>query len=183
MDYQTERLIVRDLKWGDLEALHAFKADPLVTRHTDFGVETVEESRAWLAGCIRHNAIPNRIAHNCAIVLMATGATMGWIGCGPPSEPADPRGDIDFGYALRREFWGNGYMTEALVGMIDFIFTTTEAQRIFGECETVNPASARVMEKAGMQFAAAYTWQDEATGDTITSLRYDIHKGDWLQGR
>ena len=176
MEYQTKRLVVRDLNWDDLDAMHAYKSDSLVTRHTDFGVKTLDESRSWLAGCIYHNTIPNRIAHNCAIVLAATDETIGWIGFGPPSNLPDPRGDIDFGYALCRAHWGHGYMTEALTGMIAFIFMTTTAQRIFGECEVANPASARVMEKAGMQLAAEYTWQDETTGEIVASLRYQIDK-------
>lgn len=176
MEFQTARLCVRDLLWDDLAAMHAYKADRLVTQYTDFGVKTLEQSGAWLAGCIHHNTIPDRVAHNCAIVLRATGEAIGWIGFGPPSDRNDPRGDIDFGYALRREFWGHGYMTEALTGMIDFIFTTTTAQRIFGECEVANPASARVMEKAGMALTAQYTWQDEATNRRVTSLRYHIDK-------
>lgn len=176
MDYQTLRLRVRDLCWADLDAMHAFKIDRAVTRYTDFGVTTLEQSRDWLAGCIHHNTISERVAHNCAIVLSATDEPIGWIGFGPPSDPADPRGDIDFGYALRREFWSQGYMTEALIGMIDFIFTTNTARRIFGECEVANRASARVMEKAGMRLATEYTWQDETTGRTIASLRYQINK-------
>lgn len=180
MDYQTPRLIVHDLNWTDLDAMHAYKSDPLVTRYTNFGVETLDESRAWLAGCIHHNSIPNRVAHNCAILLQETGETIGWIGFGPTSDPNDPRGEIDFGYALRSEFWAKGYMTEALIGMIDFIFATTTAARIFGECEAANPASARVMEKAGMQLATEYTWQDDETTDrTVISLRYQIERSGW----
>ncbi|MCB0121473.1 MAG: GNAT family N-acetyltransferase [Caldilineaceae bacterium] len=179
MDYQTLRLRVRDLCWADLDAMHAFKIDRAVTRYTDFGVTTLDQSRDWLAGCIHHNTIFECVAHNCAIVLSATDEPIGWLGFGPPSDPADPRGDIDFGYALRREFWGQGYMTEALIGMINFIFATTTAQQIFGECETANPASARVMEKAGMSLAAEYIWQDEVTNKFVISWRYQIERTNW----
>lgn len=181
MDYYTARLHVRDLCWDDLNAIHAFKVDPVVTRYTDFGVSAMDESRDWLAGCIHHNTILHRVAHNCAIVLLGheniPDETIGWIGFGPPSD--NQHGDIDFGYALRREFWGNGYMTEALAGMIDFIFTTSSVQSIFGECETANPASASVMEKAGMVLVEQYTWRAETTGQLIASLRYRINKTDW----
>lgn len=189
MDYLTNRLAVRDLCWADLDAMHAFKSDPLVTRHTDFGVKTLDESRDWLTGCIHHNTLPKRIAHNCAIVLGERGAALagrevgepiGWIGFGRP-DADNMHGDLDFGYALRREFWGKGYMTEALVGMIDFIFTTTTAQSIFSECEAANPASARVMEKAGMELITRYTWQNEATGNIMESLRYQIERTNWHQ--
>ncbi|MCB0089273.1 MAG: GNAT family N-acetyltransferase, partial [Caldilineaceae bacterium] len=96
-----------------------------------------------------------------------------------PSESKAEWGDVDFGYALRQEFWGQGYMSEALTGLITFIFTTTAAQAIFGECEVANPASARVMQHARMQQVAHVSESDEATGKVIESLRFQIKKPDW----
>ena len=179
MNYQTKRLQIRDLNWDDLTAIHAFRSDPIVTQYNDFESHTLAETRAWLAGCIHHNTIEPRTSHNCAIVLAHTGATIGWIGFGSPSESKAEWGDVDFGYALRQEFWGQGYMSEALTGLITFIFTTTAAQAIFGECEVANPASARVMQHARMQQVAHVSESDEATGKVIESLRFQIKKPDW----
>lgn len=179
MNYQTNRLQIRDLNWDDLMAVHAFRSDPTVTQYNDFESTTLAETHAWLAGCIHHNTIEPRDSHNCAIVLAQTGDTIGWIGFGSPSKSKAEWGDVDFGYALRQEYWGRGYMSEALTGMIAFIFTTTTAQAIFGECEVANPASARVMQHAGMRQIARFTWSDGTTGKLIKSLRFQIKKPDW----
>lgn len=53
-------------------------------------------------------------------------------------------------YLLNRRFWGCGYMSEAIRALLRFGFDELELQRIFGHCDLDNPASARVMEKAGM---------------------------------
>ena len=42
-------------------------------------------------------------------------------------------------------------MSEALEALLGYAFEYLGAQRIFGECESTNGASARVMEKVGLR--------------------------------
>ena len=52
---------------------------------------------------------------------------------------------------LARAYWGRGYMTEALKELIDWALKQKDIYRIWAVCDVDNLASARVMEKAGMQ--------------------------------
>lgn len=56
------------------------------------------------------------------------------------------------GYVLGEKFWNQGYMSEALTEVIDFLFETTDVNRIEAEHDIENPGSGRVMEKSGMTF-------------------------------
>ena len=56
------------------------------------------------------------------------------------------------GYVLGEKFWHQGYMSEALIKVIDFLFETTDVNRIEAEHDVSNPGSGRVMEKSGMVF-------------------------------
>lgn len=56
------------------------------------------------------------------------------------------------GYVLGEKFWNHGYMSEALIKVIDFLFETTDVNRIEAEHDTKNPNSRKVMAKAGMTF-------------------------------
>jgi RimJ/RimL family protein N-acetyltransferase len=58
---------------------------------------------------------------------------------------------VSVGYVLARSEWGQGYVPEALAAVIDVLWTRPEIYRIFAVCDVDNPASARVMEKVGMQ--------------------------------
>ncbi|MEM6262131.1 MAG: GNAT family N-acetyltransferase [Bacteroidota bacterium] len=59
----------------------------------------------------------------------------------------------EVGYAVDVPYWGNGYMTEALIGVLDFARTYFPAlYRIEAHHDLLNPASGRVMEKAGMTY-------------------------------
>jgi ribosomal-protein-alanine N-acetyltransferase len=56
------------------------------------------------------------------------------------------------GYWLGEQFWGRGIMTEAVTAVTDFCFDNFPLRRISAEVFSNNPASARVLEKAGFTF-------------------------------
>jgi|UniRef100_UPI00404A1855 [ribosomal protein S5]-alanine N-acetyltransferase len=55
-----------------------------------------------------------------------------------------------FGYVLGQKYWGTGYMTEALSYLLTWAMAQPDIFRAGAFCDVDNPASARVMEKAGM---------------------------------
>jgi RimJ/RimL family protein N-acetyltransferase len=58
----------------------------------------------------------------------------------------------ELGYWIGRPFWNRGYATEAARTLIAFGFETLGLNRINASHLTRNPASGRVMIKAGMTF-------------------------------
>ena len=81
------------------------------------------------------------------IELKESGGLIGSIS----SRITDERARIsDIGYCLGERFWHSGYMPEALRAVLDYMFYEVNVNRIEA-CHSVNnPASGRVMEKAGM---------------------------------
>lgn len=57
----------------------------------------------------------------------------------------------ELGYWIGRDYWGNGYATEAVNKMIDFGFHELNLNKIWASALTRNLASKRVLEKAGLQ--------------------------------
>lgn len=55
----------------------------------------------------------------------------------------------EIGYWLAEPFWGKGIMTEAVKTLTAYATRDLKLHRIFAEPYTTNPASARVLEKAG----------------------------------
>jgi RimJ/RimL family protein N-acetyltransferase len=56
-----------------------------------------------------------------------------------------------FGYVLGKAYWGNGYACEALRAQMDWALAQPALHRAWAYCDLENPASARVLEKAGMR--------------------------------
>ena len=64
------------------------------------------------------------------------------------------RGEL--GYWIARDHWNQGYATEAAVALINYGFDELELNRIQARYFTRNPASGRVMEKAGMKYEGLF---------------------------
>jgi len=55
----------------------------------------------------------------------------------------------EMGYWLAEPFWGKGIMTQAVKSMSSYAIHNLKLDRIFSEPYSTNPASVRVLEKAG----------------------------------
>lgn len=60
----------------------------------------------------------------------------------------------EIGYWLGEEYWGRGIATAALKAVTEYAFCNFELVRIYASIFEWNPASARVLEKAGFEFEA-----------------------------
>jgi len=58
----------------------------------------------------------------------------------------------ELGYWVGQPFWNRGYATEAVRAVLAFGFETLGLNRIHAAHLSRNPASGRVMQKAGMRF-------------------------------
>lgn len=179
---ETRRLLLRDFVEDDWPAIFALSREPSVTEFQSWlRLDDERAARRWVANAIFHNELRPRHAYNLAVTLKAGGQVIGWLGWGRPGRPE--RGDLDFGYALLPAFWGRGLMSEALTAALDFMFREQQAGVVFGECDKINPASARVMQKAGLRLAAEWSDVDEESGETVTMQRYAASREEYLAGR
>ncbi len=152
METTTDRVYLRDVSTHDLEPMIALWADEGTKQGMgDWGPQTGDEVLPWIEGAINANQADPREAHIAVIVERSSGVVVGFIGFGPPSEGKERWGELDFGYAVRPEFRGLGYGTEALRAVIEFCFHELGAKSFFGETSPDNSASASAMQKAGMK--------------------------------
>ena len=111
----TPRLILREFRESDLDAVHAYGADPEVSRFMVWGPNTPENTRAFLDRALSAQAVWPRPAVSAAVELTATGRLIGAV----ELRVIDPenRGG-EFGYTLAREAWGQGYGPEAASALL-----------------------------------------------------------------
>ena len=82
------------------------------------------------------------------------------------------RHTAEFGYWLAEEFWGKGIMTEAITAFVDHCFAKFSLRRMFAEAFSNNPASARVLEKAGFVLEGRLRKNVIKDGEILDSLLY-----------
>lgn len=84
---------------------------------------------------------------NFALVLRADGKLIGAMGLRIDQE----HGRAELGYWIGKNYWNQGYATEAAQAVVQYGFETGGLNRIHASHLTRNPASGRVMQKIGMQ--------------------------------
>ncbi len=55
----------------------------------------------------------------------------------------------EIGYNIGRKYWNNGYATEAIKAILDYLFSLDLFNTITAQCFEFNVASSRVLEKNG----------------------------------
>ena len=75
------------------------------------------------------------------------GEAAGAIGIFPQSDIHEKNAEM--GYWLAEPFWGNGVIPRAIGRIVVYGFETFDITRIFARPFSTNPASQRVLEKAG----------------------------------
>lgn len=78
----------------------------------------------------------------------------------------------EIGYWLAESFWGRGIMSEAVVALSEWAFTELRVVRLHAGVYARNPASARVLEKAGYEFEGRMRARYFRDGEFIDGLLY-----------
>jgi RimJ/RimL family protein N-acetyltransferase len=82
------------------------------------------------------------------------------------------RRTAELGYWIAEELWGRGIVTEAVGAFSNFCFENFRLRRIYAEPFSNNPASARVLEKAGFFFEGRLKNNVIKDGQLLDSLLY-----------
>jgi RimJ/RimL family protein N-acetyltransferase len=117
-----------------------------------------------------------------AAIELATGTFVGWFHLRPPDESAPD--DPELGYRLRAASWGLGYASEGSRALVDLAFRELGAESVFAETMTVDTASRRVMEKAGLRLVRTFyqEWPDYIEGDEHGDVEYALTRAEWEHG-
>lgn len=153
---ETERLLLRVPVMEDAAAmLESYASDPEVTRYLLWKpLRSLEEAESAIRS--RIESWRKGTAFSWTILLKEDGALAGTISL-------RPRGlRLNMGFVVARPYWGRGYTTEAARPVVEWALAQPGVYRVGAVCDKENLASARVLEKLGMQLEG-------------TLLRWDVH--------
>jgi ribosomal-protein-alanine N-acetyltransferase len=145
----TPRLTLRRIRRGDAPAIfHAYSSYPESARYMTFPVaQSVADTEPFVDWAVA--AWESGRSYQFAITL-AGGRIIG--GCG--FEQAVPGIDRHFscGYCLAPQEWNRGYATEVACAIRTWFESADGVYRLSALVDVDNPASFRVLEKAGFAF-------------------------------
>jgi ribosomal-protein-alanine N-acetyltransferase len=158
---ETERLLLRRLAPGDLDALAALYADPDIRRHFPDGTRTRAETKAeldwFVAGDPDHPELGLW-----ATVLKADGAFVGR--CGLIPWVVDGRPEVEVAYLIDKRYWRRGLGAEAARALVRYGFGRLGLRRIVAFIAPEHTASIATATKAGLRFEREIELEGLRTG-------------------
>lgn len=144
-EFKTERLLVRRWRDSDLPALLAVYGDAEAMRWVDDGrAITHEECVQWLE--VTRTNYAKRGYGMFAVEERSSPVVIGFCGIVHPGGQLEP----EVKYAFLRSYWGRGFATEAVSGLIAYGARVHSLAHIIATTAPANVASHRVLLKAGM---------------------------------
>jgi len=147
---ETERLVIRDWKLCDWESVRPLATDARVLRHispsepwADERVRgfveqaiALSESRGWILWPVIHRR---------------DGLLIGTCGFWHSFLP-----DVEIGWRLHPDYWGEGLMTEAASAVLQYGWERFGFGRVIAVAQSANEQSIRIMQKVGMVFEKTF---------------------------
>jgi [ribosomal protein S5]-alanine N-acetyltransferase len=147
-ELETSRLTLRRLVLDDAPFLVGLLNQPsFLANIGDRGVRNVDDAHRYL----REGPLAMYQQHGFGLWQVARrsdGVPVGM--CGLLRRDILP--DVDLGYALLPEFWGQGYAFEAAAATLQHAARRFALARVIGVVSQGNTASIRVLEKLGMRY-------------------------------
>jgi [ribosomal protein S5]-alanine N-acetyltransferase len=165
---ETKRLVLRPLEPRDASSVEREVSRVEIAQMMAIPYPYPERAAAeWIA-----TTKPGR---DFAVELRETGELVGAI----TINPHEQHRRASLGYWCAVSHWGRGYATEAVLAVIDYGFRELALNRVHAECHGDNPASRRVLEKAGMTYEGRLRQHSFRLGRFADKLQFGILRSEW----
>ena len=166
---ETERLILRELVEEDAEEMFKnWASDDEVSKYVRWSThKNVEETREYIK--CEYERCKNGECYNWGIVLKEKNELIGAIGAFPSE---DNRWEL--GYNIAKKHWRNGYTTEALKRVLEYLTNNEGFYRFRCGHAVLNPASGAVMKKAGFIYSHDDTCEKYDGSKKFDTMVYNL---------
>jgi [ribosomal protein S5]-alanine N-acetyltransferase len=143
---ETLRLELRDFMAGDFDDFYRLDRDPRVMKYIADGKPASRDTAVEVFARVLRIPLLYPDLGLWRAARRDTGTFIGWFCLKYPRRSAD----IEVGYRLVPEAWGQGFATEGARALVDYGFDDLDLDRIIGVTHPGNRASQRVLLKAGL---------------------------------
>lgn len=147
--FETEHLRIRKFELSDAQRLYENHLEEEVKKWIpNESYADIEETRGainFYVDCVNGKHLPYVLA----VELKETGELIGDTGV---NEVEGNPEEVEIGYGICEKYSGNGYATEVVAAMTQFVVETLGVKVLYGRVMHGNAASVRVLEKNGYNF-------------------------------
>lgn len=170
---EAERILLRAWTPEDAEQLYDYAKSPLVGPNAGWKPhESIEETREYLKGAIEED--------DCwALVLKEENRVIGSVGL--HKTRVDTVREI--GYVMHPDFWGNGYMSEAVQAVLRFAFEELNLIAVRVRHNPDNVRSRNVIQRSGFLYEGTVRRESKDYDGTVRDCcSYSMTREEWEAG-
>lgn len=172
----TPRLTLRPLVPADASAVYAMHADPVTLRYWS--------TPPWAEPALADELIARDLAAMAAGDYIRLGIERQsdgrLIGLCTLFAFYLPSRRCEIGYILHRDSWGQGYMHEALLTLLDYGFGVLDLNRVEADIDPRNTGSQRTLDRLGFQREGLLRERWIVSGEVSDTALHGLLRRDWL---
>lgn len=173
--FQTERLILRDIRLTDAKEIQSIRSNDLIMQHMDSKChDNIEQSEDFISRNQQTYSHENGIFW--ALVEKDSGAFLGdfsfW-----KIDKTNSRAEI--GYTLKPEYWSKGFMKEAMDALLKFGFRDLNLHSFEANINPENVQSRKLLKRTGFKKEAYFRENYYFNGRFLDSEIYCLLERDF----
>ncbi len=175
-EINTARLVLRESRSSDTQALYEIFSNPKVIRYWDHPVWTDKSKAADLIQSAQKGFSEYKLFTWCANLKESAKV----VGTCSLFDYSQEHRTAEIGYALHPDYWGQGYTSEILPELVSFGFYHLDLNRIHAETDPRNIGSIKALTKIGFQHEGRIreNWIYPGKKPSDTNL-YGLLKNEW----
>jgi aminoglycoside 6'-N-acetyltransferase len=176
---RTHRLVIRRFQGQDASTFAAYRSDPKVARYQSWDTPvTSAQAQAFIASVRAANPDTPGEWFQFALVEAATGRHVGDVAAGIDAQ--DPR-LATIGVTLSTSAQGNGYASEAVAWLLDYLFLERQKHRVTADCDVRNDHVVALLERLHMRREAHHLQSAWWKHEWVDEYVYALLAHEWLR--
>ena len=158
---RTPKLILRDIMDSDLKDMYELDSNPEVHKYLGRNPVTHLDESEKVISSIQKQYLDYGIGR-WAVIDKKTNSFMGWAGIKFETKVRDEMDYYDLGYRLKKEYWGQGFASEAALACLRYGFQNMRLNEVYGGAHAHNSASNKILKKVGLKYLETFEFDGES---------------------
>jgi RimJ/RimL family protein N-acetyltransferase len=176
---ESDRLVLRPFQEADVEPFAAYRSDPEIARYQSWEPPvTLEQATRFVDDMKNVRPGVQGEWYQWAVERKTAAGLIG--DCAFQILPHDPR-QAEIGFSFARAHQGQGFATEAVSRLLDYLFGDLNLHRVVAITDAENRAAARLLERLGLRREAAFVENVWFKGAWGSEFSYALLHREWAR--
>ncbi|MBT2757597.1 GNAT family N-acetyltransferase [Mesobacillus foraminis] len=173
---QSQRLITRQFSHEDVNAFYLYRCSPNVAKFQSWEDYQYHQAESFVQRQSRFTPNQPGTWFQFAIASADTNQLIG--DCALHTLLDEPR-IVEIGFTLAEEHQGQGYASEAVSGLLQYIFTVLNKHKVIALTDVRNEKSITLLERLGMRREGHFLENYMSKGQWVDEYQYSILQSEW----